>query len=69
MSALMRQTRRLAFPPVHNPVIAAYPKSGEIWSHWILAFFGDDRWLGIAQLPFLLIAMLATYCAAPAAGA
>lgn len=69
MSALMLQTGRFDFPPAHEPTIAAYPKTGEIWSHWFLAFFRDDRWVGVAQLPFLLVAMLATGCAARRLGA
>lgn len=64
MSALMLQTHRLALGPVHNPVIEAYPKDIEIWFHWILSFFGRDDWVDLAQVPFLIIAMLATYCIA-----
>lgn len=64
MTALMRQTHGLDLPPARNPVIAAYPKSGEIWAHWLLAVTGDDRWLSLQQLPFLLLAMLAIWCAA-----
>ena len=64
MSALMRQTQGLDFPAVHNPVIAGYPRNGEIWAHWILTFFGDERWVDLAQLPFLLLAVLATYAIA-----
>ncbi|MEO8603189.1 MAG: glycosyltransferase family 39 protein [bacterium] len=64
MIALMRQTHGLDFSAVHNPVIAAYPKDIELWSHWILAFFGHDRWVDLAQLPCLLLAILATYAIA-----
>lgn len=64
MTALMRQTQSLDLGPVHNLVIAAYPKSGEIWAHWLLAVSGDDRWLSLQQMPFLAVALLATYCAA-----
>ena len=69
MSALMRQTGGFDFPPAHNPVINGYPKVGEIWTFWILAFLGTDRWLGVAQVPFLALAMLATYNAARRLGA
>ena len=37
--------------------------------HWMLAFLGNDRWLGLAQLPFLFLAMLAIYAAARRLGA
>jgi len=61
MVALMRQTGGLAFPPLHNVIIATYPKVGELWVHWLVAFSDDDRWAGVAQMPFLLVALLATY--------
>lgn len=64
MSVLMRQTHALALGPVHNPAIEGYPKNAEIWVHWILSFFGDDRWVDVGQVPFLLLAILATYCVA-----
>ncbi|HSQ00563.1 MAG TPA: hypothetical protein VL049_25350 [Candidatus Dormibacteraeota bacterium] len=69
MGALMLQTGQLDFPPAHNPVIVGYPKAAEIWAHWILAFFGNDRWVGLAQLPFLPLAMLAIFCAGRRLGA
>lgn len=62
MSALMLQTHQVALGPVHNPTIAAYPKDIEIWFHWILSFFRHDRWVDLAQVPFLWLAMVATYC-------
>ena len=64
ISALMLQTGGFAFPRAHNSVINGYPKVAEIWTAWVLAFFGDDRWVGLAQLPFLALAMLATYAGA-----
>lgn len=64
MSALMLQEHRLSLGPVHNPVIEAYPKDIEIWFHWILSFFRTDRWVDLAQLPYLFLAMVATYCTA-----
>jgi hypothetical protein len=69
MTAFMAQTGGFDYPSGHNPVIAAYPKEAEIWVHWMLAFLGNDRWLGLAQLPFLFLAMLATYAAARRFGA
>jgi len=64
MSVLMLQEQHLALGPVHNPVIEAYPKNIEIWFHWILSFFRSDRWVDLAQVPFLLLGMVATYCTA-----
>jgi hypothetical protein len=69
MTAFMAQTGGFDYPSGHNPVIAAYPKEAEIWVHWMFAFLGDDRWLGLAQLPFLVLAMLAIYAAARRLGA
>ena len=69
MTALMRQTGGFDTGPVFNPVIAAYPKTGEIWAHWLLAVCGDDRWLPLQQVPFLALAMLAVWCAARRLGA
>jgi hypothetical protein len=64
ITALMRQTHGLDLPPARNSAIASYPRSGEIWAHWLLAVGGDDRWLSLQQLPFLPLAMLAVWCAA-----
>jgi hypothetical protein len=61
MSALMLQEHQLAFGPVHNPAITGYPRNIQIWFHWILAFFKDDRWVDVAQIPFLCLGMVATY--------
>lgn len=69
MTALMRQTQAFAPWTMPNPAIAAYPKTAEIWAHWLLAVCGDDRWLLLQQVPFLLLAMLAIWCAARRLGA
>ena len=69
MTALMRQTGGFDPGPVLNPVIGGYPKTGEIWAHWLLAVCGDDRWLILQQLPFLPLAVLAVWCAARRLGA
>jgi len=67
MVALMRQRHNLALAS-SNFIIDGYPKNVELWFHWILTCFGSDRWVDIAQLPFLLLGMNAVYCLARRTG-
>jgi hypothetical protein len=64
LALMMLQEERLAIGPTYNPVFEGYPRNAALWFAWILAFFRSDRWVELAQAPFLLLGMLAVYCLA-----
>lgn len=64
MVVSMMQQHQLRPWGTYMPIVFSYPKSVQLYMLWVLAFFGHDRWIDLAQLPFLPLAMLAVYCIA-----
>ncbi len=61
-------TGSLRVVPTHVPYVNAYPHAVDLYFVWWRALLPDDTWIELAQLPFALLAVLATTALAARAG-